>query len=447
MKRIIQIQILLFFLLFVITIQARTIKVATQKDYFPYSYVDSIEGSSIGLLVDWWELWAAKAGVDIEFIQGSTMECIDRVLKGEADVVSGLFFEEKGHEGLKYAESIISLNTTLFLKNGYNPKSIYEIDQPIGIIKNELSHQNLEGKYPDLKLEYFESFYDLREKVQNMEVAGFIYDFPFPLYGDRAYSVAKEYYEYLVIRSDKIRPAVKKGNSTILNLLLTNSAKISNEELLEIINDYDLYEDEEPFPYEWIIPILVILLVSITIGYLRLIRKQRKLLNSSKSLIDKDLVEMLKAGENDHVEFKSSLRWDYKQDQMNKSLENVILKTISAFLNTNGGTLIIGVDDSGSILGLEKDYETFSKKSSDGFVLTLTNLINQHLGKRVHKFINLEIITQDEKDICAVSVSKCDGPVFLGKSDNETFFIRASASSQRLSVSEVVGYIKSHWKS
>ena len=133
--------------------------------------------------------------------------------------------------------------------------------------------------------------------------------------------------------------------------------------------------------------------------------------------------------------------------KMNKSLENVILKTISAFLNTNGGMLIIGVDDSGSVLGLKKDYETVSKKSSDGFILTITNLINQHLGKRVHKFINLEIVNKDGKDICAVSVSKCDGPVFLGKNDNETFFIRASASSQRLSVSEVVGYIKSHWKS
>ena len=445
MKRIILIPLYLFFLLFADTLQARTIKVATQKDYFPYSsYVDSL-GLFEGLLVDWWDLWALKAGVDIEFIPGSTMECIDLVLKGKADVVSGLFFEENGHEGLKYSESIISLNTTLFLKRGYNPKSIYDIDRPIGIIRNELSHQNLEGKYPELILEYFESLTDLRDKIQDKEVAGFIYDFPYPLLDYKTNFVVKGYSEYLVIRSDKIRPGVKKGNTEILNLLLTNSAKISNEELADIIKNYDLYK--KPFQYEWLIPVLVLLLAAITIGYFRLIRKQKRMLNESKSIRGKDLTEILLSGENDHVEFKSSLRWDYKQDQMNKSLENVILKTISAFLNSNGGTLIIGVDDSGSVLGLEKDYETVSKKSSDGFILTLTNLINQHVGKRVHKFINMEIINQEGKDICAVSVSKCDGPVFLGKNDNETFFIRASASSQRLSVSEVVGYIKSHWKS
>jgi ABC-type amino acid transport substrate-binding protein len=444
MKSIIQIPILLFLLLYGNSLHSRTIRVATQKDYYPYSTVDSF-GIYEGFLIDWWELWADKAGVDLEFIPGSTMECIDLVLEGKADVVSGLFFEEDGNEELEYSESIFSLNTTLFLKNGYNPKSIYEIDRPIGIIKNELAHQNLVAKYPDLTLKYFESFADLQRTVQNREVDGFIYDFPYPLFGEQVYSGAEGYSEYLVIRSDKIRPGVKKGNIEILNLLLTNSAKISNDELMVLIKNYDLYE--EPTSYNWIIPIMVILVVFLSIGYLRLFRRQKRILNASKSINDVVLLELLKAGENDRVEFKSSLRWDYNQNQMNKALENVILKTIAAFLNTNGGTLIIGVDDSGSVLGLEKDYETVSKKSSDGFILTLTNLINQHLGKGVHKFISLEIVNHEDKDICTVTVSKCDGPVFLGKNDNETFFIRASASSQRLSVSEVVGYIKSHWKS
>jgi len=121
MKSLLQIPILLFLLLYANSLQSRTIKVATQKDYFPYSSMDSI-GIYKGLLIEWWELWAVKAGVDLEFIPGSTTECIDLVLEGKADVVSGLFFEEEGHEGLEYSESIISLNTTLFLMNGYNPK-------------------------------------------------------------------------------------------------------------------------------------------------------------------------------------------------------------------------------------------------------------------------------------------------------------------------------------
>jgi hypothetical protein len=425
------------------TLTAKTIRVATQKDYFPYSYIDSL-GLYSGLLIDWWELWAVKAGVDLEFIPGSTNECIDMVLKGEADAVSGLFFEDESQKGIIYSESIISLNTTLFLRRGYNPKSVYAIERPIGIIKNELSHQNIEGKYQDLKLEYFDTFSGLLEVVKKKEIAGFIYDFPYPILENRKISGIDGYYEYLVIRSDKIRPGVKEGNTQMLNLLMEGSVKISNNELLDIIDNYDLYQ--KPIPYEWIIPILVLLLVVITIGYLRLFRKQKRLLNTTVSLEEDGLKKIIDQGENDHVEFKSSLRWDFNQNQMNKALEMVIMKTISAFLNTNGGILIIGVDDSGGVVGLDNDYNTISKKSRDGFMLTLTNLINQHLGKNAHKFIDINIISMEGKDVCTVKVVKSDGPVFLGKNENETFFIRTSASSQRLSVSEVVGYIKSHWK-
>lgn len=441
MKKIILTSILLV-LFYISTLEARTIRVATQKDYRPYSYVDSI-GLFNGILIDWWELWAVKAGVDLEFIAGSTNECIDMVLKGKADVVAGLYYEEKNRDGIKYSESIISLNTALYLRKGYNPKSIHEIDRPIGIIKNELSHQNIEGKYPDLNLQYFETFDELQNIVKEKDIAGFIYDFPFPILDYKAFSGAKGYYEYMVLRSDRIRPGVKVGNSEILNLLLSGSAKISTSELLTILENYDLFK--KPIPYEWIIPILVALLLIIIVAYFRLIRKQRQLSISLDNLDEQELLKIIKQGENDRVEFKSSLRWDYRQNQMNKSLENVIMKTISAFLNTDGGILIIGIEDSGEVLGLENDYNTVSKKNRDGFILTLTNLINQHIGKYAHKFIDIKIISMQGEDVCIVQTEKSDAPVFLGKNDSEAFFIRASASSQRLNVSEIVGYIKSHW--
>ena len=388
-------------------------------------------------------MWAVKAGVDLEFIAGSTKECVDMVLKGRADVVSGLFFEEENLKGIQYAEAIINLNTSLFLRNGYNPESIHNIDRPIGLIENEMSHQNIKGKYQDLRLNYYTTFRELSEKVQAKEIDGFIYDFPSPLLTDKKISLAKGYYEYQVFRSDRIRPGVKAGNSEILNLLLSGSAKMSSDELLAIIDNYDLFD--EPIPYEWIIPVLIALLVVITIGYLRLFQKQKQLTNRFDNLTEKDLKEIIENGENDHTEFKSSLRWDFNQNQMNKSLEIVIMKTVSAFLNTNGGILIIGVKDSGEVIGLENDYNIVSKKNRDGFILTLTNLINQHIGKNVHKFIEINIISLNGKDVCILKTDKSDQPVFLGKNENEAFFIRASASSQKLNVSEVVGYIKSHW--
>ena len=89
--------------------------------------------------------------------------------------------------------------------------------------------------------------------------------------------------------------------------------------------------------------------------------------------------EDIKGGENDYVEFKSSLRWDYEQGNVNKLMEHIIAKTIAAFMNSEGGKLFIGVSDAGEILGIEKDYATL--KNKDGFLLQLTQVVNQYLGK------------------------------------------------------------------
>ena len=44
-------------------------------------------------------------------------------------------------------------------------------------------------------------------------------------------------------------------------------------------------------------------------------------------------------------------------------METACLKTICGFLNSNGGTLLIGVSDKGEIIGLSEEIELFHKKN------------------------------------------------------------------------------------
>ncbi len=76
---------------------------------------------------------------------------------------------------------------------------------------------------------------------------------------------------------------------------------------------------------------------------------------------------LMATGENDRIEFKSSLRWDVKEQRVNKQLEKVVVKTLAGFLNAEGGTLLIGVDDAGAVIGLAGDYEALRKRDRDGF--------------------------------------------------------------------------------
>ena len=154
---------------------------------------------------------------------------------------------------------------------------------------------------------------------------------------------------------------------------------------------------------------------------------------------------VLKTGENNFIEFKSTLRYCLRNDQPEKYIEFSIAKTLNAFLNSEGGTLIIGVDDVGDVLGLDHDIASFDNKGKDGFLLHFDNMINSYLGKEQHADISISLELIEDKDICVVEVSASNKPVFINKDDEKQFYVRNSASSQPYDMSEAVEYINKHW--
>jgi hypothetical protein len=226
---------------------------------------------------------------------------------------------------------------------------------------------------------------------------------------------------------------------------MKGSENISNDDLIEVAKKWHVFKDKvavDKTLIHVIISGVVLFLIGILLFVTRILNKKNRLSGSVFNL-----EEEISKGESDFLEFKSSLRWDYHQNTKNKVLELVIAKTISAFLNSNGGILLIGVNDDGGILGLENDYKTLSKGNQDGFVLALTTLINNTLGKQSHKYISIKIVNIGKKDVCVITIEKSGTPVFLVKGEKEEFFIRASASSQPLGLKDTMVYIKSHWES
>jgi hypothetical protein len=156
--------------------------------------------------------------------------------------------------------------------------------------------------------------------------------------------------------------------------------------------------------------------------------------------------ELIADGENQFVEFKSSLIWDYRQKKINKNLSIPILKNITAFLNSSGGTLLVGINDDGDVLGLDADFAVMKKPNPDGFELIFNNAFNNMIGVEFRPFVQLSFPEIEGKTICLIAVQPATKPVYFAHQGKEDFYIRAGNASQPLSVSKATSYIQEHFE-
>jgi hypothetical protein len=177
----------------------------------------------------------------------------------------------------------------------------------------------------------------------------------------------------------------------------------------------------------------------------------RKLL---PSVGDQSIIALIAQGESAQLEFKSTARWDLRENKKNLVMEEVILKTVAAFLNSDGGTLLIGIADDGTILGLNPDYQTLKKKDRDGFELWLMgDLLLKAIGNDLAPYISVTFGLVDGNEVCKVSIQPSPRPVYADIKDpksgqlEECLFIRTGNSTNKLTrPSEINNYIQSHWK-
>lgn len=163
--------------------------------------------------------------------------------------------------------------------------------------------------------------------------------------------------------------------------------------------------------------------------------------------LEKDLKALISLGESSAVEFKSTFRWDVKESRANRALEDVIMKTIAGFMNGDGGSLLIGVSDSGEITGLENDYRVLKKKDRDGFEQALMTAVASKLGTDVCQYVHVVFHNTMGKDICRVIVKQSHRPVYIREGNDMRFYVRTGVSTRGLNIQEAVEFISTRWRS
>jgi len=147
--------------------------------------------------------------------------------------------------------------------------------------------------------------------------------------------------------------------------------------------------------------------------------------------------QIIKQGENEQIEFKSSLRTNIHTKKPDKKMEHSVLKTITAFLNTDGGTLLIGVADNGEIIGIEHDGFT----KNDKFYQHYTNLIQNHIGNEYLPLIKSRLVQIENKTILKIDCRQSDKEVFFSKDNDQYFYVRIGPASVKLTGKKLIDYV------
>ncbi len=154
-----------------------------------------------------------------------------------------------------------------------------------------------------------------------------------------------------------------------------------------------------------------------------------------------DIKKLIQKGESNTLEFKESFYYDSKEENnKNSKLRFNNLKTIAAFLNSDGGTLLIGIiDKDKSIYGIENDFTVIGKKQNqDGFELMLNDMIKSHIGTVFFKFIKISFIEIEDKTICVVTVKKSTQVAFIKEEGKKKLYTRTGNSSQIMNDAEQI---------
>lgn len=163
-----------------------------------------------------------------------------------------------------------------------------------------------------------------------------------------------------------------------------------------------------------------------------------------------DIESLIRNGERDTVEFKATGRKNTIAGVKDKKMEWAVVKTICAFMNGSGGTLLIGVTDETSIVGIEEDYAFVTPSNRDGWEQWLTALVKTRVGPVAATGIGVTYADIEGRTVARIDVERGGKPVFARTMDGpkqEKFFVRLNVTTEELSGSEMLEYQKKRWPS
>ncbi len=218
------------------------------------------------------------------------------------------------------------------------------------------------------------------------------------------------------------------------------NSRFGHNELSEMYHWHALPENWEHLEYnDFLVKRRELMAEIIREGYETLVAD----INLDTKLKELDLSQIIENGESEAVEFKATLRTNLHTGSPDQRIELSMLKTIAGFLNTNGGTLIIGVHDDGGSADIKADGFPDEDKMS----LHLVNIVKSRIGPLAMTQIHVHFEDYDDSRVMIIKCGRATKAEFVKDGDIERFYIRTGPSTTELTAKQTQEYIKQRFDS
>jgi polar amino acid transport system substrate-binding protein len=211
----------------------KKVVIASSAGSAPFHFADE-NGQPVGLIIDLWQLWSQKTGIEVEFKPVAWGDTLKMVRESSADIHAGLFYNDERETYLDYATALHKSDTHFFFH-----KSIYGLQKledligfKIGIIQGDFAVDYVKRELPGATLSLYANNAALFDAVEKGEVRVFIKDTPIALYHMSRRNILHEfkYHPQRPLYSNMFYAAVKEGNYDLIKIINKGMESITKEE-------------------------------------------------------------------------------------------------------------------------------------------------------------------------------------------------------------------------
>ncbi|EOW9409489.1 diguanylate cyclase [Vibrio cholerae] len=250
--------------------------IATTDSWHPYSYTNA-KGEPMGVLVNFWQEYAEKTGVSVEFKVTNWQQSLNNVLTGKADFHIGMVRSEKREQVFDFIEPLFSIDTTLYfnrtLLKKTSPRDFLEgfNQHSVGVLYGGYQHDYMQTHYPYVKLATFVTNQLMMEEALAGRLKAFVADTQVTNHFLNLSNTPGAILPVQHLYTAEVYPAIAKG-SPYFKELAQGLALFNQEDKSRILNRWMYHSVETVYP-RFLIPSLVAFVLIVLSSYIVILKR------------------------------------------------------------------------------------------------------------------------------------------------------------------------------